>query len=117
MRRLKNNTNIIRHIGTAGRRQKNINEYEDLFKNNHTIKDLTIDIQLKKDTKPVQQKGRPVPIHFRKTVKHELDKLIEKRHLEMADYIVLNDSKKRARSVSPEFKHYQFFEKKTNRML
>ena len=47
---------------------------------------------------------------------------------EMADYIVLNDSKKRARSVSPEFKHYQFFEKenkpnalkcrfKTNKML
>ena len=30
---------------------------------------------------------------------------------EMADYIVLNDSKKRARSVSPEFKQYQFFEK------
>ena len=30
---------------------------------------------------------------------------------EMADYIVLNDSKKRAKSVSPEFKQYQFFEK------
>ena len=47
---------------------------------------------------------------------------------EMADYIVLNDSKKRARSVSPEFKQYQFFEKenkpnvlksrfKTNKLL
>ena len=42
------NTNIIRHIETDGKRQKIINEYEDLFKNNHTIKDLTIDIQLKK---------------------------------------------------------------------
>ena len=39
------NTNTIRHIETDGRRQKIINEYEDLFKNNHTIKDLTIDIQ------------------------------------------------------------------------
>ena len=29
----------------------------------------------------------------------------------MADYIVLNHSKKRARSVSPEFKQYQCFEK------
>ena len=29
-------TNIIRHIETDGRRQKIINEYEDLFKNNHT---------------------------------------------------------------------------------
>ena len=51
------NTNIIRHIETDGRRQKIINEYEDLFKNNHTIKDLAIDIQLKKDnTKPKQQR-------------------------------------------------------------
>ena len=47
---------------------------------------------------------------------------------EMAYYIVLNDSKKKARSVSPELKQYQFFEKenkpnalkcrfKTNKML
>ena len=47
---------------------------------------------------------------------------------EMADYMILNDSKKRARSVSREFKQYQFFEKenkpnamkcrfKTNKML
>ena len=50
-------TNIIRHIETDERRQKIVNEYEDLFKNNHTIKDLAIDILLKKDTKPIQQKG------------------------------------------------------------
>ena len=79
------NTNFIRHIETDGRRQKIINEYEDLFKNSHTIKDPTIDIHLKRDTKPIQQKGRPVPIHFQKTVKNELEKLIEKRHLEKAD--------------------------------
>ena len=30
---------------------------------------------------------------------------------EMADYLILNDSRKRARSVSPDFKQYQFFEK------
>ena len=47
---------------------------------------------------------------------------------EMANYMVLNDSKKRARSASREFKHHQFFEKvnkpnamncnfKTNKML
>ena len=73
------NTNIIRHIETDERRQKIVNEYEDLFKNNHTIKDLAIDIQLKTDTKPIQQKRRPVPIHFQKTVKKELEKLIESR--------------------------------------
>ena len=79
------NPNIIRHIETDGRRKKIINKYEDLFKDNHTIKDLIIDIQVKKDTKPIQQKGRPVPIHFRKTVKHELENLIEKGHLEKTD--------------------------------
>ena len=43
------------------RRKKSIDEHEDLFKNNHTIKDLTIDIQLKKkDVEPIQQKGRPI---------------------------------------------------------
>ena len=76
------NTNIIRHIETDERRQKIADEYNDLFKNNHTIKDLTIDLQLKKDTKPIQHKGRPVPIHFQKTVKKGLEKLIETGHLE-----------------------------------
>ena len=79
------NTNIIRHIETDGRRQKIINENEDLFKNHHTIKDLTIDIQLKKVREPIQQRGRPVTIHFQKTIKHELEMLIEKGHLEKAD--------------------------------
>ena len=67
------------------RRKKIIDEHEDLFKNNHTIKDLTIDIQLKKDVKPIQQKGRPVPIHFQKIVRGELEKIIAKGHLEKAD--------------------------------
>ena len=57
-------TNVIRHIEEDEKRKKIISEHEDLFKNNHTIKDLTIDIQLKKDAKPIQQKGRPVPIHI-----------------------------------------------------
>ena len=67
-----NNTNVIRHIETDGRRERIISEHEDIFKNNHTIKDLTIDINLKPDSKPIQQKGRPVPIHFQKTVKQDL---------------------------------------------
>ena len=79
------NTNIIRHIETDERRQKIVDEYEDLFKNNHTIKDPTVDIQFKKDTKPIQQKGRPVKIHFQKTVKKEVEKLIESGHLEKTD--------------------------------
>ena len=65
--------------------KKIISEHEDLFKNNYTIKDLTIDIQLKKDIKPIQQKGRPVPIHFQKNVREELEKLIKSGHIQEAD--------------------------------
>ena len=78
-------TNVIRNVEEVERRKKLIHDYEDLFKNNHTIKDLTIDIQLKKDIKPIQHKGRPVPIHFHKIVREELKKLIEKGHIEKAD--------------------------------
>ena len=76
-------TNVIRHKDEDERRQRIVHECEDLFKNNQTIKDLTIDIQLKKDSKPMQQKKRPVPIHFQNTVQ-ELEKLIWKGHLEKA---------------------------------
>ena len=67
--------NVIRHVEEDERRKKINSEHEDLFKNNHTIKDLTIDIQLKKNIKPIQQKGRPVPIHFQKNVRQELENL------------------------------------------
>ena len=78
-------TNVIRYVEEEERRKKIIDEHEYLFKNNHTIKDFTIDIQLKEDVKPIQQKGRPVPIHFQKTVREELEKLISKGYLEKAD--------------------------------
>ena len=78
-------TNVISHVEGDERRKKIISEHEDLFKKNHTIKDLTIDIQLKKDIKPIQQKGRPVPIHFQKKVREELEKLIKSGHIEKAD--------------------------------
>ena len=83
-------TNVIRYVEEDERRERIIHEYEDLFKNNHTIKDLTIDIQLKKDVKPIQQKRRPVSIHFPKIVREELEKLIEKGHLEKADKTTKN---------------------------
>ena len=78
-------TNIIRNISTNGKGERIFEDFEKLFKSNHTIKDLTIEIQLKKDAKPIQQKGRPVPVHFQRIVKNELDKLIEKGHVEKAD--------------------------------
>ena len=79
------NTNIVRNITVDERSTKVLDEFEDLFKNNHTIECLTIDIQLKEDVKPIQQKGRPVPIHFQNSVRHELENFFEKGHLEKAD--------------------------------
>ena len=70
-------TNVISHVEEE-RRKKIIDEHENLFKNNHTIKYHTIDIQLEKAEKPIQQKRRPVPIHFQKIVPEELEKLFEK---------------------------------------
>ena len=78
-------TNVIRYVEEEERKKKIIDEHEDLFKNNYTIKDLTINIQLKKDVKPIQQKGQPVTVHFQKSVREELEKRIEKGHLEKAD--------------------------------
>ena len=78
-------TNIIRNIEVNERGEKILKDYENRFKNNHTINDLTIDSQLKKDAKPIQQKGRPVPFHFQNIVRSELERLIEKGHLEKAD--------------------------------
>ena len=83
-------TNVIRHVEENERRKKIISEHDDLFKSNHTIKDLTIDNQLKKDIKPIQQKGRPVPIHFQNNVREELEELIKSGHIEKADEITEN---------------------------
>ena len=77
--------NIIRNITANERCEKIFEEFENVFEKNLTVKSLTIDIQLKKHARPIQQKGRPVPIHFQKIVKYELEKLIKKRQLEKAD--------------------------------
>ena len=41
----------VNNVEEEGRKTKIIDEHEDLFKNNYTIKGLTIDIQLKKKRK------------------------------------------------------------------
>ena len=78
-------TNAMRIITANGRGEKLFEEFENFYRKNHTIKDLTIDIQLNKHAKSIQHKGRPVPIHFQKIVNYELEKLIEKEHEEKAD--------------------------------
>ena len=60
------------------RSTKILNKFKDLFKNYCIIEGLTIDIQLEKDTKPIQQKGRPVPIYYQNSEQHDLEKLIKR---------------------------------------
>ena len=55
-------TNVIRHVEEDERRKKIINEHEDLFKNNHIIKDLTIDIHSVKERRQAHTtKGTACP--------------------------------------------------------
>ena len=63
------------------------NEIKDLFYNNTEIKDLEVKIDLKKDAKIIQQKGRPVPIHLQNQVAEEIKRLIKNGYLERATEI------------------------------
>ena len=88
---------MFRNITMNERSTKILNKFKDLFKNYCIIDGLTIDIQLEKDTKPIQQKGRPVPIYYQNSEQHDLEKLIKKGHLEKADGTTENSI------VSPDF--------------
>ena len=57
------------------------NEFKDLFYNNTEIKDLEVKVDLKEDTKIIQQKGRPVPIHLQNQVAEEIKRLIKNGYL------------------------------------
>ena len=45
-----------------------ISKLPGLFKNNTTIKDAKVNIQLKTGHYPVKQKARPIPLHLEKAV-------------------------------------------------
>ena len=76
-------TTTIRRLtdNTEELRQTLIDKHRDLFENNHTVKELEVRIQLKPGHKPVQQKGRRIPIHLQKAVTKEIKKLINAGHL------------------------------------
>ena len=59
-----------------------IEKFPDLFKNNTTIKDTEINIQLKPGHYPVKQKARPIPLHLQEEVGRVLEKLMKTGHLE-----------------------------------
>ena len=57
------------------------------FKNNTTIKDTELNIQLKPGHYPVKQKARPIPLHLQEEVGRELEKLIKTGHLEKEKHV------------------------------
>ena len=81
----------IRNIRTDENNQSEkkrvIEKFPDLFKNNTTIKDAEINIQLKPGHYPVKQKARPIPLHSQEEVGKELEKLMKTGHLEKVKHV------------------------------
>ena len=59
-----------------------VEKFPDVFKNNTTIKDAEINIQLKPGHYLVKQKARPIPLHLQEAVGKEIEKLTKSGHLE-----------------------------------
>ena len=57
-------------------------KFSDLFRNNTTIKDAEINVQLKPGHYPVKQKARPIPLQLQEAVGKEIAKLTKSGHLE-----------------------------------
>ena len=59
-------------------------KFHKLFTENHMVKNVEVDIQLKEGLKLIQQKGRPIPIHLQPAVEKEIEKLKKQGHIEEA---------------------------------
>ena len=62
-------------------------KFHKLFNENHTVKIVEVDIQLKEGAKLIQQKGRPIPIYLQPAVEQEIEKLKDQGHIEKAHNI------------------------------
>ena len=56
-------------------------QFNKLFNENHTVKGIKVEIQLKEDAKLIQQKGRPIPFYLLQSVEKEIEKLKSQGHL------------------------------------
>ena len=97
-------------------------KFHNFFTENHTVKNVEVDIQLKEGSKLIQQKGRPIPIHLQPAVEKENEKLKKQGHIEKAKNIdkncfvssaVITTKKNKSVKNSPGFKKIeQNYEKK-----
>ena len=79
--------NIRTEENNQSEKKRVIEKFPDLFKNNTTIKDTEINIQLKPGHYPVKQKARPIPLHLQEEVGKQLERLIKTRHLEKVKHV------------------------------
>ena len=79
--------NIRLEDNSQSKKRRVIEKYPDLFKNNTTIKDTEINVQLKPGHFPVKRKARPIPLHLQEEVGKELEKLIKTGHLEKVKHV------------------------------
>ena len=62
-------------------------KFHKLFTENHTVKNVEVDIQLEEGSKLIQQKGRPIPIHLQPAVEKGFENLKKQGHIEKAKNI------------------------------
>ena len=74
--------NIRLDDNSQSEKKQIVEKFPDLFRNNTTIKDAEINIQLKPGHYPVKQKARPIPLHLQEAVEKEIEKLTKAGHLE-----------------------------------
>ena len=79
--------NIRTEENNQSEKKRVIEKFPDLFKNNTTIKDTEINIQLKPGHYPVKQKARPIPLHLQEDVGKELERLLKTGHLEKVKHV------------------------------
>ena len=60
--------NIRLDDNSQSEKKQIVEKFPDLFRNNTTIKNAEINIQLKPGHYPVKQKARPIPLHLQEAV-------------------------------------------------
>ena len=78
--------NIKLDENNQSEKKRIIEKFPDLFRNNTTIKDTEINIQLKPGHYAVKQKARPIPLHLQ-AVGNEIEKLMKSGHLEKVKHL------------------------------
>ena len=80
-------SNIRTEENNQSEKKRVIEKFPDLFKNNTTIKDTEINIQLKPGHYSVKQKARPIPLHLQEDAGKELERLTKTGHLEKVKHV------------------------------